>query len=270
MADDVHLPPRAGSLPHAGTYRRTLPVSLERLYENALDWEHLPHVHADSFSRASVVDSGAWGWRARLTTAGGREVGLELVLDRLCRRWITRALEGFGAGTEIWTHAFPVAAARVDIVVDFFVPGRDAVDQARVGQAYARHYARLYDEDVAMMGERQRQIDIRLERPADAARHVTVGQRRELVLPMPVSLAGRRFVLVEAEGVLAAFPAQCPHQLGPLHEGEIQGRVVTCPWHGDRFDVVTGDNLSGRPCRLSHQPEVIVEADDTVRLVATH
>ena len=33
-------------LTHVGTYKRTLPVSLDRMYENALDWEHLPYVHS--------------------------------------------------------------------------------------------------------------------------------------------------------------------------------------------------------------------------------
>ena len=35
---------------HVGSYRRRLPVSLVRMYENALDWEHLPHLHESSFS----------------------------------------------------------------------------------------------------------------------------------------------------------------------------------------------------------------------------
>ena len=32
----------------------------------------------------------------------------------------------------------------------------------------------------------------------------------------------------------------CPHRGGPLAEGELEGNVVTCPWHGWRFDVTTG------------------------------
>ena len=39
----------SSQLPHVGTYRRVLPVSLVRMYENTLDWEHLPHVHESSF-----------------------------------------------------------------------------------------------------------------------------------------------------------------------------------------------------------------------------
>jgi nitrite reductase/ring-hydroxylating ferredoxin subunit len=27
--------------------------------------------------------------------------------------------------------------------------------------------------------------------------------------------------------------------------------VIQCPWHGYRFDVRTGANLDGHPCRLA-------------------
>lgn len=36
----------------------------------------------------------------------------------------------------------------------------------------------------------------------------------------------------------------CPHRGGPLGEGTVCGRFVTCPWHGWSFDVQTG--LSAR------------------------
>jgi len=31
-----------------------------------------------------------------------------------------------------------------------------------------------------------------------------------------------------------------PHRGGPVGEGEIEGNVITCPWHGWSFDVTTG------------------------------
>ena len=271
MPEQQFISPAPGSvLPHAGTYQRVLPVSLERLYENALDWEHLPHLHASSFASVRCLDAGPWGWRAAVTDADGSETVLTLVLDRACRRWITRAVEGFGAGAEIWTHAFPIAAQRVDIVVDFFVPGLEGERLRRAGEAYGRYYARLYDEDVAMMTERQRELDRRLDRAREHDRSVDLGPRDALALPTNVWLGGREFVLAEVEGALAAFPSRCPHQLGPLTAQQLEGRVVTCPWHGDRFDVKSGANLSGRPCRLSHLPEVVVDAAGRVRVTATH
>jgi len=252
---ETFAPFPSSELPHVGTYRRVLPVSLERMYENALDWEHLPFVHDSSFSSIDCLDSGPWGWRARTVSSAGDESVIELRLDRACRRWITRTLEGRNRGAEIWTHAFPIEPARVDIVVDFFVPGVAPESREKVGRAYAGLYSRLYDEDVAMMVERQHQLDRRFERGSGEAA-LDLGLRADLELPLTVMLDGRSVVVNEAEGALVAYPALCPHQLGPLCDAALDQGTVTCPWHGYRFDVRSGDCLSGQTCRLTDLPQV--------------
>lgn len=244
---------------HVGTYRRVLPVSLERMYENALDWEHLPYVHADSFKAIDRIDAGPWGWRAEITSARGDGMIIELCLDRVCRRWITRTLEGANAGSEIWTHAFPIEARRVDIVVDFFVPGVAESARERVGKAFAALYTSLYDEDVAMMTERQRRLDASIDthrRPLQQEGRIALGARADLELPMQVESGGRPYVVTEINGALYAYSALCPHQLGPLHTATPDGRLVTCPWHGYQFDVADGSCTSGQSCRLPVAPRV--------------
>jgi nitrite reductase/ring-hydroxylating ferredoxin subunit len=254
MPDSLSRPPVAESrLPHVGTYRRTLPVSIERMYENALDWEHLPHVHASSFAAIERVSAGPWGWRANVTTSQGGTLQLELALDRQCHRWITRTLSGPNAGAEVWTHAFAVASRRVEVVVDFFVPDVADTDRARLGEGFARLYARLYDEDVAMMCERQRQLDRRIDTFADAAGERCIG--RIDALPLSVEHHGRDYHVVELDGELVAHVARCPHQLGPLPVS-VDG-TVECPWHGYRFDVRTGECLSGQHQRLPAAPRVV-------------
>lgn len=42
-----------------------------------------------------------------------------------------------------------------------------------------------------------------------------------------------------------AISATCPHAGGPLDEGELQGDVVQCPWHGSRFRMRDGRVLTG-------------------------
>lgn len=37
----------------------------------------------------------------------------------------------------------------------------------------------------------------------------------------------------------------CTHLGGPLAEGQLDGTAVTCPWHGSRFDLETGEPLNG-------------------------
>ena len=244
---------------HVGSYRRRLPVSLVRMYENALDWEHLPHLHESSFSALELLDAGAWGWRAKVVDQRkGTESVIELRLDREARRWITRNLEGPAKGAEIWTHVFEVAPQMLDIVVDFFVPGVPVAQRERVGQAYARAYEVLYDEDVQMMTERQQQLDKRIEgvRSGDS---LELGPVDEITTPLSVSLSQRGFVLDRAAGEWVVYPERCPHQLGPLELSDDGNAQVRCAWHGYRFDLQTGDCLTGSACRLGDRPTVRVE-----------
>jgi nitrite reductase/ring-hydroxylating ferredoxin subunit len=48
-----------------------------------------------------------------------------------------------------------------------------------------------------------------------------------------------------ANGRVCAIAARCSHLGGPLDEGERDGDVVTCPWHGSQFDVCTGEVVAG-------------------------
>jgi nitrite reductase (NADH) small subunit len=48
--------------------------------------------------------------------------------------------------------------------------------------------------------------------------------------------------LFNVEGSFFALDGVCPHQGGPLADGELAGCIVTCPWHGWQFDVRTGQH----------------------------
>ena len=262
-------------VPHIGTYRRKLPVSLERLYENAIDWEHLPYLHRLSFTRIERIDSGDWGFCARVWTRPYEEqraLVIELNLDRDCRRWITRTLEGSGTGTEIWTHAFSLAARTTLVVVDFFVPGAAGPAAVRLWDYYQRLYAQLYDEDVAMMTVRQTALDhIGAGQTSGKATREVIGEIAELreQLPLETDFAGMRFKIIELDGKLVAFSARCAHLMGPLGEGRIEGGVVECPWHGYRFDIRNGECISGAACRLAPAPTVKIDSDGKVVLETT-
>lgn len=56
---------------------------------------------------------------------------------------------------------------------------------------------------------------------------------------------GELVCLAKVEGCIYAFTDNCTHISGPLHEGELEGAVLTCPWHGAQFDVRTGKVLRG-------------------------
>lgn len=56
-------------------------------------------------------------------------------------------------------------------------------------------------------------------------------------------LKGKEIVLFNIDGKFFALDNLCTHEEGPLCEGEIEGHEVTCPWHGAKFDIRTGDVL---------------------------
>jgi len=46
------------------------------------------------------------------------------------------------------------------------------------------------------------------------------------------------------DGSLRAVSAVCPHQGGPIADGQIDDRVVLCPLHLNAFDLATGECLT--------------------------
>jgi nitrite reductase/ring-hydroxylating ferredoxin subunit len=65
------------------------------------------------------------------------------------------------------------------------------------------------------------------------------GSMREMVV------AGTPILIVRDGNRIYAVGARCRHAGGPLAEGTLEGHVVTCPWHGSRWDVGTGRALYG-------------------------
>lgn len=57
-----------------------------------------------------------------------------------------------------------------------------------------------------------------------------------------VNVNGTDVALFNVEGKFFAISNTCLHRGGPLGEGVLEGDVVTCPWHGWRFNVKTGQN----------------------------
>ncbi|MFQ5894816.1 MAG: Rieske (2Fe-2S) protein [Nitrospinota bacterium] len=61
-----------------------------------------------------------------------------------------------------------------------------------------------------------------------------------------VEVGGTRVALFNVEGTFYAIDNTCLHRQGPLGEGELEGKIVTCPWHGWQYDVTTGKH-TGNP-----------------------
>ena len=51
---------------------------------------------------------------------------------------------------------------------------------------------------------------------------------------------GKTLAIANVDGKFFAINNTCLHRGGPLGQGELTGKVVTCPWHGWQYDVTTG------------------------------
>lgn len=63
--------------------------------------------------------------------------------------------------------------------------------------------------------------------------------------PLRVEIDGEAIVVVRDGNGVQALGATCSHLGGPLDEGELDDGCLVCPWHGSRFDVVTGAVVRG-------------------------
>lgn len=89
-----------------------------------------------------------------------------------------------------------------------------------------------------------------------AADEIPVGGRKMITI-------GKRSIgLFNVDGAFHALPNLCPHQLGPLCEGNVsgttasniesgwkvewvqEGEIVACPWHGIEYHIPTGRCLA--------------------------
>jgi len=71
MPNDRAEPGVTAELAVAAVYTREVRVGIDRIWENVLDWEHLPALHEIYFDAAVL----RWGWRVELTkTLGNLDV----------------------------------------------------------------------------------------------------------------------------------------------------------------------------------------------------
>ncbi|MEM7106241.1 MAG: Rieske 2Fe-2S domain-containing protein [Bacteroidota bacterium] len=269
------IPSFNNNLAHIVTYTRELPINLDRMYENALDWEHLPFLHSSTFSFIEKIDAGDWGWRAKaalhpksfMTT-----MVIELRLDKTKNRWITKTHSGLGKGTEIWTHAIPLGDNKIKVIVDFYVPKFPRFLKSMYAQQYTDLYAQLYDEDLWMMADRQAQLDnLTASKLSTTQTSMVLGKLEDIraKLPYTFKFNNQSFRLVNLNGQMFAHSMTCPHMLGPLNDADIQNGILVCPWHGYEFDLKTRECVSGQKCKMAPAPKVKIDKKKNEILVLT-
>ena len=81
-----------------------------------------------------------------------------------------------------------------------------------------------------------------------------------------VTVGNRRIAIFRTEHGLAAVDAACPHMGGPLSDGLVAERCVTCPLHGLRIDLGTGEAVAGGSGRVAVHEVLELDAELWVRV----
>ena len=79
---------------------------------------------------------------------------------------------------------------------------------------------------------------------------------------MHITAGGKEIVVTKLDGNYYAMDNVCTHAGADLHEGELNSNELTCPWHGAKWDIKTG-NLISFPQKLKplHIHKVLIEND---------
>ena len=77
-----------------------------------------------------------------------------------------------------------------------------------------------------------------------------------------VQAAAKQVAIFNVGGAFYAIDGLCTHRQGPLADGALEGTIVTCPWHGSKFDVTSGQVIKGPATRPVSSYPVRVEGTD--------
>ncbi len=92
---------------------------------------------------------------------------------------------------------------------------------------------------------------------------VTVANTTELTVGTGIvaEVNGKSLAVFNVEGTFYVIDNTCIHRGGPLGEGDLEGEVVTCPWHGWEYNVKTGVSVNN-PSACVASYSVVVEGDE--------
>lgn len=78
-----------------------------------------------------------------------------------------------------------------------------------------------------------------------------------------IELEGLKILLANVDGNICAMRSICNHMGGPLEKGTLEGNIVTCPLHGSKWDVKSGNLVKfARPLPPEPVYSVTVKGDE--------
>ena len=87
-------------------------------------------------------------------------------------------------------------------------------------------------------------------------------------VPVRAEINGSPVFIISLAGKIYAMDGACSHHGGPLEQGTMEDSIITCPWHGARFDVTTAKvqedtpwatDLHSYKASVDQSGEVVVE-----------
>ncbi|MCB9684411.1 MAG: Rieske (2Fe-2S) protein [Alphaproteobacteria bacterium] len=235
-----------------GRYERRFPVSVDRYYENLLDWEHLPHLHPTNFGGVQLLAKGDRWWTALVATAREdtptRPTSVVVAEDRSAYAVRNPTETVFVRLTEVGPHE-----VLADVSFHSVREPRNAVVREALFDLYRKQFLTLSGEDLDAMLTREEALARLARRESEVAEGTCLGTVDEVAarVPFVTTWLGSRFWVVRSGDGFVAHAADCPHMLGPVTPmDEACGREVSCPWHAYRFDALTGDSTDARGLRL--------------------
>lgn len=79
-----------------------------------------------------------------------------------------------------------------------------------------------------------------------------------------VVVNGKKIVVANLGGTFYAMGSICTHAGGPLEKGRLEGSVITCPWHGSKFDMANGKPLRGPAVESEPTYKLYVDGKDII------
>jgi 3-phenylpropionate/trans-cinnamate dioxygenase ferredoxin component len=83
---------------------------------------------------------------------------------------------------------------------------------------------------------------------------------------LAVEISGRPIALLRTGDRIYALEDICPHQGASFEGGTVDGEIVTCPMHGWRMNMITGESLDAPGVKIETYDVEIVDGDVYVRI----
>jgi 3-phenylpropionate/trans-cinnamate dioxygenase ferredoxin subunit len=81
-----------------------------------------------------------------------------------------------------------------------------------------------------------------------------------------IGLDGYSILLCNSAGKHYAIANQCSHQDSPLEKGRIRNGYISCPLHGVRFSLETGEPMGVQLTRVPVKTYEVIEDQSSVRI----